>query len=40
MRIRVKKILFRVRWLAMSPRQRYAYLWARGGSLKRQLITD
>jgi hypothetical protein len=24
-----QKILFRVRWLAMSERGRYAYLWAR-----------
>ncbi len=23
-----QKILFRVRWLAMSERSRYAYLWA------------
>jgi hypothetical protein len=24
-----QKILFRVKWLAMSERGRYAYLWAR-----------
>jgi hypothetical protein len=24
-----RKVLFRVRWLAMSERGRYAYLWAR-----------
>jgi hypothetical protein len=24
-----QKILFRVRWLTMSERGRYAYLWAR-----------
>ncbi len=24
-----QKILFRVRWLGMSERSRYAYLWAR-----------
>jgi hypothetical protein len=26
---RVKDVLFRVRWLTMSDRQRYAYLWNR-----------
>ncbi len=30
----IKKILFRFRWLTMSPRERYAYLWVRGGSLR------
>jgi hypothetical protein len=30
----LKKVLFRIRWLTMSPRRRYAYLWARGGSLR------
>ena len=37
MRTRIKKMMFRVKWLIMSPRQRYAYLWARGGSLNHQL---
>ena len=26
---RIKKILFRIRWLTMSDRDRYAYLWSR-----------
>jgi len=25
----IREILFRVRWLVMSDRQRYAYLWNR-----------
>jgi len=25
----VKKILFRLRWLTMSDKERYAYLWNR-----------
>jgi hypothetical protein len=25
----IREMLFRVRWLAMSDRQRYAYLWNR-----------
>jgi hypothetical protein len=25
----IREVLFRVRWLAMSDRQRYAYLWNR-----------
>ena len=32
---RIVKILFRLRWLTLSPRERYVYLWARGGSLHR-----
>lgn len=36
MRSSVKKLVFRVKWLTMSPRQRYAYLWARGGARKYQ----
>ena len=24
-----KRLLFRLRWVVMSPEQRYAYLWAR-----------
>jgi hypothetical protein len=30
----LKKVMFRIKWLTMSPRQRYSYLWARGGSLR------
>lgn len=30
----VKRLLFRIRWATMSQRKRYAYLWARGGSLR------
>jgi hypothetical protein len=29
MRNSMQKILFRLKWLAMSERGRYAYLWAR-----------
>lgn len=29
MKRRVKKLAFRVKWLIMSERERYAYLWAR-----------
>jgi hypothetical protein len=25
----IREILFRIRWLAMSDRQRYSYLWNR-----------
>ena len=25
----IREFLFRVRWLTMSDRQRYAYLWSR-----------
>ncbi|MDD4859335.1 MAG: YtxH domain-containing protein [Dehalococcoidales bacterium] len=27
------KLLFHVRWLTMTPRERYTFLWQRGGSL-------
>ncbi len=30
----IKKILFRIKWLTMSPREQYIYLWNRGGSLR------
>lgn len=30
----IKKILFRLRWLTMTPRQRYAYLLVKSGSLR------
>ncbi len=30
----VKSILFRLRWITMSQRDRYVYLWQRGGSLR------
>jgi hypothetical protein len=29
MKVLTKKVMFRVKWLAMSERGRYAYLWAR-----------
>jgi hypothetical protein len=34
---RLRKALFRLTWLTMSPRQRYLYLWERGGSLRHQI---
>jgi hypothetical protein len=30
----VKKILFRMKWVFMSPREKYAFLRARAGSLR------
>ncbi len=30
----MKGIIFRFRWLTMTQRKRYVYLWQRGGSLK------
>jgi len=30
----IKKVPFRIKWMIMSSRERYAYLWARGGSLR------
>ncbi len=30
----ISKVLFRVKWLTMSHRQRYSYFWLRGGSLR------
>ena len=30
----IKKTLFRLRWMTMSLRERYSYLWAKGGSLR------
>lgn len=30
----VKNLLFRLRWMTMSQRHRYVYLWQRGGSLR------
>ena len=29
----LKRLLFNLKWLTMSPRERYSYLWAHGGSL-------
>lgn len=28
------KLMFNLKWLLMSPRERYLYLWHRGGSLR------
>jgi hypothetical protein len=33
----LRKILFRLTWLTLSPRQRYLYLRERGGSLRHQI---
>ena len=30
----VNKLIFNLKWLIMSPRERYTYLWNRGGSLR------
>lgn len=27
------RVLFNLRWLTMTPKERYAFLWQRGGSL-------
>ncbi len=32
----IEKILFRVRWLIMSDRKRYAYLWNRTQEMDRR----
>jgi hypothetical protein len=29
MKVYAQKVLFRVKWMAMSEKGRYAYLWAR-----------
>jgi hypothetical protein len=31
----IKESLFRLRWMVMSPRARYAYLWQRSNLLDR-----
>jgi len=28
-----KKLLFDLKWMTMSPREKYSYFWAHGGSL-------
>jgi hypothetical protein len=28
------KLMFNLRWLVMTPRERYAHLWKHGGSLR------
>ena len=28
-----RRMLFNLKWITMSPRERYSYLWAHGGSL-------
>jgi hypothetical protein len=30
----IKKILLRIKWPMMSPRERYVRLWNKGGSLR------
>jgi len=30
----IEKILLRIKWLMMSPQERYVYLWNRAGSLR------
>jgi hypothetical protein len=34
MTVGLKRFLFSIKWITMSQRKRYAYLWARGGSLR------
>ena len=30
----INKLMFRLRWIIMSPREKYLYLWNHGGSLR------
>jgi gas vesicle protein len=30
----MNKLIFNLKWLIMSPRERYLYFWNRGGSLR------
>lgn len=30
----INKLIFNLKWMTMSPRERYVYLWNRGGSLR------